>query len=339
MDIQASQPQSGSQEPKIERSITLRFVGDWGQANFHRICSTLAQEFCDRAGSRSRVCIWNIRHGGFECLTEVEDGEVDLAIATPVDLIAQAVQNHPTNTPAARLYPRPLANLRALAVLPQNDSMVLAIHPKFGISSFEELRQKKPALRIATSRNDGTSFIGHVATEYMEAHGISEATLQSWGGSYKLDYRPEQSLFAAQAGEVDAVLQEAIMTPWWRDVIEKNGFVPLAVEKEALEVLQRTVGLGSNFLPAGYWSSLKEDLPTLSFQDFVVLVRNDMPEDVAHLLTWCLVEQRLTFERPYHHMPPHRSPLSYPLDPLKMAASPIPLHQGAKRFYAAAKYL
>jgi TRAP-type uncharacterized transport system substrate-binding protein len=269
----------------------------------------------------------------------VEDGEVDLAIATPVDLIAQATQQHSPNTPAARLYLRPLPNLRALAVLPQNDSMVLAIHPKFGISSFEELRQKKPALRIATSRNDGTSFIGHVATQYMEAHGIFEATLQSWGGSYKLDYRPEQSLFAAQAGEVDAVLQEAIMTPWWRDVIEKNGFVPLAVEKDALETLKETVGLGSNFLPAGYWSSLEEDLPTLAFQDFVVLVHNNMPEDVAHLLTWCLVERRLTFERPYHHMPPHRSPLTYPLEPTRMAASPIPLHDGAKRFYATANYL
>ncbi|KAF1922896.1 uncharacterized protein M421DRAFT_76853 [Didymella exigua CBS 183.55] len=337
--MQSPQPQTGSQEPKLERSITLRFVGDWGQANFHRICSTLAQEFCDRAGPRSRVAIWNIRHGGFECLTEVEDGEVDLAIATPVDLIAQATQTHSPDTPSARLYPRQLPNLRALAVLPQNDSMVLAIHPKFGISSFEELRQKKPALRIATSRNDGTSFIGHVAAQYMEAHGISEETLHSWGGSYKLDYRPEQSLFAAQAGEVDAVLQEAIMTPWWRDVIEQNGFVPLAVEEEALATLKETVGLGSNSLPAGYWAPLKRDLPTLSFQDFVVLVHNDMPDDVAHLLAWCLVEQRMTFEKPYHHMPPHRSPLTYPLDPAKMAASPIPLHPGAKRFYQSAGYL
>ena len=52
--------------------------------------------------------------------------------------------------------------------------MVLAIDPKFGIKSFEDLRQKKPALSIATSTNDGTNFIGHVTESFMQAHGISE---------------------------------------------------------------------------------------------------------------------------------------------------------------------
>ena len=69
-------------EPSIQRSLTLNFVGDWGQVNFHRICSWLTQEFCDRTGPRSRVAIWSMRGGGVEVLQQVYDGEAHLAIAT-----------------------------------------------------------------------------------------------------------------------------------------------------------------------------------------------------------------------------------------------------------------
>ena len=58
-------------QPRIERSVTLQFIGDWGQANFHRICSWLCQEFCDRAGPRSRVGIWNTVDGGIDALAAV----------------------------------------------------------------------------------------------------------------------------------------------------------------------------------------------------------------------------------------------------------------------------
>ena len=52
--------------PKITRSLTLNFVGDWGQANFHRVLGWLTHQFCRHAGPRSRTAIWSIRGGGFE---------------------------------------------------------------------------------------------------------------------------------------------------------------------------------------------------------------------------------------------------------------------------------
>jgi hypothetical protein len=50
-------------EPTLSHSYTLKFIGDWGSANFHRICSWLTQEFCDRTGPQSRTLIWNLRDG------------------------------------------------------------------------------------------------------------------------------------------------------------------------------------------------------------------------------------------------------------------------------------
>jgi uncharacterized protein len=58
-----------------------------------------------------------------------------------------------------------------------------------------------------------------------------------------------------------------------------------------------------------------------------------MPADVAHLITWCLVETREAIERQYRHIPADRSPLTYPLDPIQMSRVPIPLHPGASEYF------
>jgi TRAP-type uncharacterized transport system substrate-binding protein len=145
------------------------------------------------------------------------------------------------------------------------------------------------------------------------------------------------------SGQADAILQEAIMTPWWEYIIQNKKYIPLPMEASALEqfVLENpgTMNPKPQPLPAGFWDSLVEPLPCLGFSDSVVLVREDLPDDVAHLLTWCLVETRGAIEGQYHHLRPDRSPLTYPLDPRKTAQSPVPLHSGAAKYCKEAGYL
>ncbi|EON61523.1 hypothetical protein W97_00738 [Coniosporium apollinis CBS 100218] len=314
-------------QPRLSRSYTLNFVGDWGGANFHRICSWLTQEFCDRAGPGSRSAIWSLRDGGLDGLMQLNHGSADLAICTPAALMSKALNGEGPFSTA-------MPHLRALATLPQNDRMVLAVNPKHNIKTFEELRRQKPALRIATAVNDGTNLIGYVANEFLNAHGISKTTIESWNGTFLTAHRPERCVAFVETGEADALLQEAIMTPWWRRLIEADKLVPLPAEPEALESLQGSLGLRNNPLQARFWDNLPEELPALDFSDFVIFVRDDMPKEVAYLLTWCLVETRHMLEGQYKHIPPERSPLSYPLDPNKMAQTPIPLHEGANEYYS-----
>ncbi|WP_127114448.1 TAXI family TRAP transporter solute-binding subunit [Shimia sediminis] len=313
-------------EPRLDRSVRLNFTGDWGQANFHRICSWLCQEVCDRTEKGSRVAIWNLIAGADSPIA-VSNGEVDLCIATPVQMLPGAL------TGEGVFEGNPLPRLRALAVLPQTDRMVFAIDPKFGVSTFEELREKKPPITLATSEDDGTNLIGYTAARYLEAHGIDQATLESWGGKLITDTRPEQSVFRMRDGEVDALLQEAYMTPWWRDAVANRSLVFLPAEDAALDALETKFGWPRAVIPANFWEGQTEDMPALNFSDFAVLVRDDMPEDLAHLLTWCLVETREVIEQQFRHIPAHHSPLSYPIVPERMANSPIPLHPGAARYY------
>lgn len=314
-------------EPRLERSVTLQFIGDWGMANFHRICSWLCQEFCDRSGPRSRVGIWNPIYGGIDAAQAVFDGEVDMAIITPAQALPAALEGRGVFTGRA------MPTLRALAVLPQRDRMVFALPRAMGISSFAELRAKKPALKIATGEDNGHNLIGYTARRFMEAHGIDEATLTSWGGRYIESARPDLCMDRFRDGVADAALQEAIMTPWWREAVVARDAILLPAEPQALAKMEREHGWRTAELAADFFPGQPEALPALDFSDFVLVVREDMPEDIAHLLTWCLVEKRGSIERQYKHIPPERSPLTYPLDPKAMAQPSLPLHPGARRYF------
>ncbi|KAL3429922.1 hypothetical protein BDV09DRAFT_31887 [Aspergillus tetrazonus] len=320
--------------PTIKRSIELRCVGDWGQANFHRILSWLTQEFCDRAGPASRTMILSLRDGGLDSPLQVHNGQADLGICTPAGMLKAA-------TDGGEIFKStgPLPDLRCLAVLPQRDRMMFAVNPSLGVASFAEIRDKKLPVRIAVSADDGTNFIGYVSARILEAHGLDEKTVESWGGSWVKACRPEQVLALVETGQADAVMQEAIMTPWWRTLIESRTLVPVPVEEGAMAQLETRVGFSPAVVQAHFWDAVSHDVSCVDFSDFLVLVRADMPDDVARLLTYCLVNTRETLEAQYRHIPPERSPLSYPLDPVKMAQSSVPLHPAAERFYREEGYL
>jgi hypothetical protein len=129
------------------------------------------------------------------------------------------------------------------------------------------------------------------------------------------------------------------MTRWWQELANSRGLSFIPIDATVLEQLEREYGWPRAVLPAGYLRGLDTPLETLDFSDFLVIVRADMPEDVAYLLAWCLGETRAALEAQYRHIPPERSPVTYPLDPAKMARTPIPLHLGAERYYREYGYL
>ena len=66
-----------------------------------------------------------------------------------------------------------------------------------------------------------------------------------------------------------------------------------------------------------------------------MLTRSDLPDDVAYAIAWVLGETREVIERQYRHLPPEKSPITYPLDPVAMGRTPVPLHPGAAEYYDA----
>ncbi|MDX3895445.1 TAXI family TRAP transporter solute-binding subunit [Pusillimonas sp.] len=319
-------------QPWIERSLNLRFIGDWGRANFHKICSWLCCEVADRSGSQTRVAIYNVEHGGWDSMKAVFDGEADLCVVTPTCILPQALVGR------GIFEGSPMPSLRAIGVIPQDDRMLFAIDPAFGIKTMADLREKRPPIKISTSWNNGYNLIGYAAAEYLKAHDLSPEIIRSWGGEMIYSERPEQSLERAWMGKADAVLQEAIMMPWWRKVIDR-GMVVVPAEEQALKRMEQELNWPSQTLEANHFSGQAESMNAMDFSDFLIVVRDDLPEDIAHLLTWCLVERRSVLEQQFSHVPSKWSPVNYPFDPRKMAQTSLPLHRGAERYYREAGYI
>ena len=325
----------GGPAPDIDRTLHLRFCGDWGQANFHRVCAWLTQEVCDHAGRGSTVTTTSMADGGLGAIKDVHDGNLDLCIVTPSAQSSLALTGE-------GLFKRtgPMPKLCAIGTLPQRDRMVLAVHPKYGVKSWEDIHRVKPPLRIVTSTDDGTSFIGYLATRFLEAHGLTRELLGSWGGEI-IDggYRPEQSTDKVLSGEVDCLLQEAIMIPWWSNLIQTDLLIPIPAQPSVLAKLGAIEGLGPATIRGGFWKNVPHELLAMDFSDFAIVVSKDMPDDVAALLSWIFINTSAAFEVQYLHIPSERSPLTWPLDPKAMATTHLPLHPAAEKWYGKAELL
>ena len=309
-------------EPRINRSLTLHLRGDWGTANLHRVCGWIAQELTDRSGPYTRVAIWNGR-GFSDAVRAVGRGEIDVAMTTPVAFTTAALDGRGVFSGEA--FP----DLRALGVVPQRDRLVVGIHKSWGISTFADLREKKPPLRLATSDHDGVNYVGLATHEILTRSGVD---IRGWGGEWLGDERPFETLDHVKAGRADAIAHEAYMLPAWQEIGSHLNF--LEIEQAVLDGLWQDFSWPAATVAENHFPGCG-DFRTLDFSDFLVLSRTDLPDDVAYAIAWLLGETRHLIESQYRHLAPERSPITYPLEPATMGVTPIPLHPGAARYYDA----
>ncbi|SDT80319.1 hypothetical protein SAMN04489716_9153 [Actinoplanes derwentensis] len=309
-------------EPKINRSLTLHLRGDWGTANLHRVCGWISQELTDRCGPHTRVAIWNGR-GFSDSVRAVGRGEVDVAMTTPVAFTTAALDARGVFSTEG--FPE----LRALGVVPQRDRLVVGVHKSWGVTTFADLREKKPPLKLATSINDGVNYVGLAAHEILNRSGVD---IHGWGGQFLEDERPFETLDHVRDGRADAIVHEAYMLPAWQQISPDLNF--LEVEADVLESLWNDYSWPAATVDDGHFPG-SGSFRTLDFSDFLVLTRADLPDDVAYAIAWVLGETRHLIEGQYRHLAPERSPITYPLEPATMGVTPVPLHPGAARYYQA----
>jgi TRAP-type uncharacterized transport system substrate-binding protein len=173
----------------------------------------------------------------------------------------------------------------------------------------------------------------------MEAAGLPRGTIESWGGSYVERIRPHDCIALVADGSADAIIHEAIMTQSWQDLADSTELSFLPLEETVLAAMERDYGWPRATLPDGYLRGMAGPFTTLDFSDFLMIARADLPDDVAYLIAWCLCERRQVIDQAYRHIPPARSPVTYPLVPEKIARTDIPLHPGAARYYREAGLL
>jgi hypothetical protein len=174
---------------------------------------------------------------------------------------------------------------------------------------------------------------GRGGSDAIHAVARGQVDIESWGGRFVEAERPNACVAAVRNGTADAIIHEAVMTAYWHDLADAVPLNFLTVEPATLAEMQRRFRWPAATLPAGYFTGLGATLETLEFSDFLMVARADMPDELAYLIAWCMCERRELIERAYRHIPPARSPVTYPLEPAKIARTPIELHPGARRYY------
>ncbi|WP_433566736.1 hypothetical protein ACQP1O_16970 [Nocardia sp. CA-151230] len=313
-------------EPFIDRQISLRFKGDWGGANLHRVCGWLSQELGDRCARGSRFTIANGR-GGTDEVHALLAGDVDVAILTPTAAAAGIPAGvGPLAVPGA-------GQLRALGTVPQIDRLVTCVDAELGVSQMSELADLSSSLRIATSPNDGEHLIGVAAHRLLSAIGIEPRQLEEAGGSFIYTERPMSAIAAFREGVANVLINEAIMLPVWQRITEKKPVTYLDAGAAAIGAFAEwnwpTATVASGYLP-----TLDRDLTALDYSDFLLVCRADLPDDIAALIAWCMVATRDAIESQYWYIPADQSPITYPLTLRGISTAVIPLHPGAEATYA-----
>lgn len=310
--------------------LNFKIMADWGNANFHTIAGWILAHLRWQSAPQSEFWI-KTGTGYGDNIAALASGEVDLTITTPFDVA-------PEWAIAGKHFfaGRPMPSLRSLGFLPQNDRLVFAIREDTGITSFKDLRERRFPLKLATTARTSDNLMTWIADRMLELHGIE---IEKWGGEWLGHDHPRISIPQAIEGKANAVLNEAIVVPQWRELVAKIPMRFLPYEDEALKVLETRYGLRRAVLSAGTLNVV-EDIPCLDFSNWAILVRDDMDEDLAHRITGIMVEQRAELEGRYRHMPPEIAAMSYPIDPYTMwKGVGAPLHPGAERYYRERGYM
>jgi TRAP-type uncharacterized transport system substrate-binding protein len=261
---------------------------------------------------------------GLEGARLVGSGKLDIAWINPSVITTMAYFG---KGPFRRRLP-----IRALAVFPSWDRLVVAVAGNLGIRSMDELIEKRPALGASVATNDCVDF---AIAAMLKAHGLRLDSFVEWGGAVERVERPSnpRRRDGIVSGEISMVIDEGLDS--WGDLAVKHGFVFLPFSKSALAKLERygfrRAPLGGGRLKGNFDPATE----VVDYSGWPIVTHGNFPDDLAYHFVAAL--EKIREEIPYDAagVPAMssfcRSTEEGPLD--------IPLHSGAERYYREKGYL
>jgi uncharacterized protein len=260
----------------------------------------------------------------FAELKGVADGKYSLAWVNPS--VAATLAYRGTG-PFRKKLP-----LRVIATFPSYDVMGFAVHKSTGITSLSQIQKERFPLRLSTNVTTKEGLTASptmfTVTAVMKAAGFTLADLRRWGGNVQSVSRPSHPdrRDAIQNGTVNAVFDEGIKS--WGQTAVDHGFIYLPIGGQILKRLA-AMGYRASVVPKSRFKGMPSDIPTVDFSGWPMVVRSDMPNDVAYALCEA-IDRRKAF------IP---SDNFKQIDIAQLCANDeeapynVPLHPGARRFY------
>ena len=314
-----------------EGPVQLSFRGGHGNANFFRAAAYVAE------GMRSSFppdSVFNIVLGSSygENHRSLKSGQVEFATLVPPACARWALEGK-------GLFDSPFPSLRIVTVFPSMEWITVAVSPKLGIRSLEELAEKKPKMRFGTGPMDGDDGMTYLGEEILKHYGVTFDDIRSWGGEIVGGHVRELIRRAGSAEQldtyVDMFIQEAKLSQRIGRMPENERWTLLPLSESVVKTLEQDLYLKPVILEPGKRTGVSEPYQTVDLSDYVLSTRADVPEEVVFLAAKSAVENRRGFESQYTHLPVELSNLTYPMQPEVMwkNTAGVPLHPGAERYY------
>jgi TRAP-type uncharacterized transport system substrate-binding protein len=247
-------------------------------------------------------------------------GELDLAFVNPSGALTQAYRGTGL---FAGSGPLPV---RVVFSYPSWDRFVVALHPRTGLDSLAQVRERRYPLRVSI-REDATHSTRVLVDQLLALYGYSLDELREWGGTQQLNGPPgdRRRLAALEAGEVDAVFDEGITG--WLEVALANGLRPLTLEEPIFERLQ-ALGWRRAVLPRSYSPHLAADHACIDYSGWPLYTRASLADQDAYEVCAALAARQ-------EYVPWESSYQGVARLGLDAEATPrdVPLHPGAARWY------
>ena len=257
------------QRAKLLWEIGLHIAGDPNTPYYgpRDMCITVG------SGSGENLKPWLRMSTGSPILAHaVCRGDLEMAMVNPSGFLTQAYRG-------TGLFSQPLP-VRVLANYPSWDRYVHIIHPRTGLKSLAEIKEKTYPLRLSI-REDATHSTRVLLDQTLAIYGFTLKDLESWGGSLQLNGGPgdERRMQAIKNETIDAIFDEGLIL--WFDEALAAGMQPVTLEDRAFDKLQ-TLGWRKVKIPLGRYPHLKEEHTCIDYSGWPLYTRASLPDDDAY---------------------------------------------------------
>ncbi len=263
--------------------------------------------------------------GGFANVGLVSTGKADLGIVHDAELRLAVNGEEPFRAPSR--------NLRAIAVMynfaPAQFLLTKSFAERYGVTTLEEIAQKKPPLRVVLNRRG--NIVYDMTKVAFEASGFTLDDVKKWGG--------EVILAASQEGSDLMRDRRADMSTNGvfignSAIVETGKAVPvimIPLSDKAIKGVNDKLGTQSFVIKSGAYDWVPRDIPTVTLSALIV-VDEKFNEAAAYGLTKGLLG-KLDEYRSIHKAMEAVTPT------MLTSSSVVPYHPGALRAYREAKLI
>ncbi len=225
-------------------------------------------------------------------------------------------------------------DFRMLAAFRQPGAAQALILDSVGISTFEELKAKKPPIRI-------TMFERHQlatgqALAILEAYGITEDDVNSWGGKV-ISTSISEAMRMLADGQADMWFTGGSYFPHPKYVQlgARHSFKLMPISKAVAAEVGKKFGQDIMEVPAGVYADSNGQNPAYWSPATILTfgVRTDMNEDLVYEMTKALANHKEEFWNVHKMHKFYRPEVAW------QNVGVAPLHPGAARFYKEMGYM